>query len=125
MDTNSLFKRLHKYGQDLLFDKVHNKLKVVIEDDKNNSFLANGLLSKYQDKNFTVKDDTQSLNKTYIIFDIDELVKLKDMKTGTKHLEFNSIKTVILDGLRYNVDRFEINNHTRDFLTLEITKFKV
>ena len=47
------------------------------------------------------------------------------MKTGTKHLEFNSIKTVILDGLRYNVDRFEINNHTRDFLTLEITKFKV
>ena len=125
MDTNSLFKRLHKYEQDLLFDKVHNKLKVVIEDDKNNSFLANGLLSKYQDKNFTVKDDTQSLNKTYIKFDIDELVKLKDMKTGTKHLEFNSIKTVILDGLRYNVDRFEINNHTRDFLILEITKFKV
>ena len=34
MDTNSLFKRLHKYGQDLLFDKVHNKAKEFCSDIK-------------------------------------------------------------------------------------------
>ena len=29
-----LFKKLHTYGQELLYDRFHTKLKVVLEDDK-------------------------------------------------------------------------------------------
>ena len=48
------FKRLHKYGQELLYDRFHTQLKVVLEDDKKNQFIAYCIISKYQDNNIEV-----------------------------------------------------------------------
>ena len=64
------------------------------------------------------------INKIYIKFKVEELENLKDNRTKTNKLVYANIKTVILDGIRYNVNKFEINNQTRDFLIMEITSFK-
>lgn len=119
-----LFKRLHTYGQELLYDRFHTKLKVVLEDDKKNQFLAHCIISKYQDNNVAVISDLFDVNKVYIKFKVNELQECRDIKTKSVKIVYGNIKTVILDGLRYNVNKFEINNQTRDFLIMEITKFK-
>lgn len=119
-----LFKRLHTYGQELLYDRFHTKLKVVLEDDKKNQFLAHCIISKYQDNNVAVTSDLFDVNKVYIKFKVNELQECRDIKTKSVKIIYGNIKTVILDGLRYNVNKFEINNQTRDFLIMEITKFK-
>lgn len=119
-----LFKRLHTYGQELLYDRFHTKLKVVLEDDKKNQFLAHCIISKYQDNSVAVTSDLFDVNKVYIKFKVSELQECRDIKTKSVKIIYGNIKTVILDGLRYNVNKFEINNQTRDFLIMEITKFK-
>jgi len=118
------FEKLHKYGQKLIFNKVHDKLKVVLEDNEGRRFLVNGLLSKYSKNNTLISEDLFDINKLFIKFMVDELNTVLDIKDRKYKLNFNFIKTVILDGIKYNVSKFEINNHTRDFLILEITKFK-
>lgn len=120
----SYFKKLHKYGQDLIFDKFQTKLKVVLEDSNKNQFIVHGLISKYNDNNINITTDIMDVNKVYIKFKISELENVKDIKTNTNKIKYSDIKTIILDGLRYNVNKFEINNQTRDFLIMEITKFK-
>lgn len=120
----SYFKKLHKYGQDLIFDKFQTKLKVVLEDSNKNQFIVHGLISKYSDNNINITTDIMDVNKVYIKFKISELENVKDIKTNTNKIKYSDIKTIILDGLRYNVNKFEINNQTRDFLIMEITKFK-
>ena len=120
----SYFKKLHKYGQDLIFDKFQTKLKVVLEDSNKNQFIVHGLISKYSDNNINITTDIMDVNKVYIKFKISELENVKDIKTKTNKIKYSDIKTIILDGLRYNVNKFEINNQTRDFLIMEITKFK-
>ena len=123
-EYKTVFKRLHKYGQDLLFDKVHDKLKVVIEDKEGNTFLANGLLSKYSDKNTIITENLFAINKLFVKFRVDELKLVTDIKTHKIRLNFNNISTILIDGYRYNVNSQEINNQTRDYLIFEITKFK-
>ena len=120
----SYFKRLHTYGQDLIFDKFQTKIKCVLEDNNKNQFIAHCLLSKYNDKNIIISNDIDSINKLIIKFRISELEDLVDIKTKNTKLNYKLIKTIILDGLRYNVNNFEINNQSRDFLIMEITKFK-
>lgn len=120
----SYFKKLHTYGQNLIFDKFQTKIKCVLEDSNKNQFIAHCLLSKYSDKNIIISNDIDSINKLIIKFRINELEDLVDIKTKTNKLNYSLIKTVILDGLRYNVNNFEINNQSRDFLIMEITKFK-
>lgn len=120
----SYFKKLHTYGQNLIFDKFQTKIKCVLEDSNKNQFIAYCLLSKYSDKNILTSNDISDVNKTIIKFRISELENLVDIKTKTNKLNYSLIKTVILDGLRYNVNSFEINNQSRDFLIMEITKFK-
>lgn len=120
----SYFKKLHTYGQNLIFDKFQTKIKCVLEDSNKNQFIAHCLLSKYSDKNIIISNDIDSINKLIIKFRINELEDLVDIKTKTNKLNYSLIKTVILDGLRYNVNSFEINNQSRDFLIMEITKFK-
>ena len=120
----SYFKKLHKYGQDLIFDKFQTKLKVVLEDSNKNQFIVHGLISKYSDNNINITTDIMDVNKVYIKFKISELENVKDIRTKTNKIKYSDIKTIILDGLRYNVNKFEINNQTRDFLIMEITKFK-
>lgn len=120
----SYFKKLHTYGQNLIFDKFQTKIKCVLEDSNKNQFIAHCLLSKYSDKNVLIFNDISDINKTIIKFRISELENLVDIKTKTNKLNYSLIKTVILDGLRYNVNSFEINNQTRNFLIMEITKFK-
>lgn len=120
----SYFKRLHTYGQDLIFDKFQTKIKCVLEDSNKNQFIAYCLLSKYSDKNILTSNDISDVNKTIIKFRVSELENLVDIKTKTNKLNYSLIKTVILDGLRYNVNSFEINNQSRNFLIMEITKFK-
>lgn len=125
MDINyKFFQRLHKYGQDLLFDKIHNKLKVVLEDKNHNQFIADGLLSKYSDRDRLENKDILDLNKTYIKFRVSDLKKLYDIKEKKYRLNFREITTIILDGYRYNVYNLEVNNQSRDYLILEITKYK-
>lgn len=120
----SYFKKLHKYGQDLIFDKFQTKLKVILEDSNKNQFIVYGLISKYSDNNINITTDIMDINKVYIKFKISELENVKDIKTNINKIKYSDIKTIILDGLRYNVNKFEINNQTRDFLIMEITKFK-
>ena len=120
----SYFKKLHRYGQDLIFDKFQTKLKVVLEDSNKNQFLVYGLISKYSDNNINISNDIMDVNKVYIKFKISELENVKDIKNKLNKLKYSDIRTVILDGLRYNVNKFEINNQSRDFLIMEITKFK-
>lgn len=120
----SYFKKLHTYGQNLIYDKFQIKIKCVLEDSNKNQFIAYCLLSKYSDKNILTSNDISDVNKTIIKFRISELENLVDIKTKTNKLNYSLIKTVILDGLRYNVNSFEINNQSRDFLIMEITKFK-
>jgi hypothetical protein len=120
----SYFKKLHTYGQNLIYDKFQTKIKCVLEDSNKNQFIAYCLLSKYSDKNILTSNDISDVNKTIIKFRISELENLVDIKTKTNKLNYSLIKTVILDGLRYNVNSFEINNQSRDFLIMEITKFK-
>lgn len=120
----SYFKKLHTYGQNLIFDKFQTKIKCVLEDSNKNQFIAYCLLSKYSDKNILTSNDISDVNKTIIKFRISELENLVDIKTKTNKLNYSLIKTIILDGLRYNVNSFEINNQSRDFLIMEITKFK-
>lgn len=120
----SYFKKLHTYGQNLIFDKFQTKLKCVLEDSNKNQFIAHCLLSKYSDKNIIISNDIDSINKLIIKFRISELENLVDIKTKNTKLNYKLIKTIILDGLRYNVNNFEINNQSRDFLIMEITKFK-
>lgn len=120
----SYFKKLHTYGQNLIFDKFQTKIKCVLEDSNKNQFIAHCLLSKYSDKNILTSNDISDVNKTIIKFRISELENLIDIKTKTNKLNYSLIKTIILDGLRYNVNSFEINNQSRDFLIMEITKFK-
>ena len=120
----SYFKKLHTYGQNLIFDKFQTKIKCVLEDSNKNQFIAHCLLSKYSDKNILISNDISDVNKTIIKFRISELENLVDIKTKTNKLNYSLIKTIILDGLRYNVNSFEINNQSRDFLIMEITKFK-
>lgn len=124
MDINSYFKKLHLHGQNLMFDKFQTKMKCVLEDINKNQFITHCLISKYNDRNVVVNNDLMDVNKVYIKFKISELKDLKDNKTNSINLVYGNIKTVILDGLRYNVNKFEINNQTRDFLIMEITKFK-
>lgn len=124
MDIKSIFKDLHTFGQSLIFDKYHVKIKCIIEDNNKNQFLAHCIISKYSDNNVTISNDIMDINKVFIKFKISELEDIKDIKTKSNKLIFKEIKTVILDGLRYNVNKFEINNQTRDFLIMEITKFK-
>lgn len=124
MAIDTIFKDLHRIGQDYMFDKVHDKLKVVIEDKNKNMFLVDGLLSKYSKNQTSLKDDLFDVNKMYIKFRVVDLEEVKDMRTGNIRLNFNLISTVKLDGIKYNVNKFELNNHTRDFIILEITKFK-
>ena len=120
----SYFKKLHTYGQNLIFDKFQTKIKCVLEDSNKNQFIAHCLLSKYSDKNILISNDMSDINKTIIKFRVSELENLVDIKNKTNKLNYNLIKTVILDGLRYNVNSFEINNQSRNFLIMEITKFK-
>lgn len=120
----SYFKKLHTYGQNLIFDKFQTKIKCVLEDSNKNQFIAHCLLSKYSDKNILTSNDISDVNKTIIKFKVNELESLVDIKTKTNKLNYSLIKTIILDGLRYNVNSFEINNQSRDFLIMEITKFK-
>lgn len=120
----SYFKKLHTYGQNLIFDKFQTKIKCVLEDSNKNQFIAHCLLSKYSDKNIIISNDIDSINKLIIKFRISELEDLVDIKTKNNKLNYKLIKTIILDGLRYNVNNFEINNQSRDFLIMEITKFK-
>lgn len=120
----SYFKKLHRHGQDLIFDKFQTKLKCVLEDSNKNQFITHCLISKYQDNNIAVTSDIMDINKIYIKFKVEELENLKDNRTKTNKLVYANIKTVILDGIRYNVNKFEINNQTRDFLIMEITSFK-
>ena len=120
----SYFKKLHTYGQNLIFDKFQTKIKCVLEDSNKNQFIAHCLLSKYSDKNIIISNDIDSINKLIIKFRISELEDLVDIKTKNIKLNYKLIKTIILDGLRYNVNNFEINNQSRDFLIMEITKFK-
>ena len=120
----SYFKKLHIYGQNLIFDKFQTKIKCVLEDSNKNQFITHCLLSKYSDKNILISNDISDINKTIIKFRVSELENLVDIKNKTNKLNYNLIKTVILDGLRYNVNSFEINNQSRDFLVMEITKFK-
>lgn len=120
----SYFKKLHTYGQNLIFDKFQTKIKCVLEDSNKNQFIAHCLLSKYSDKNILTSNDISDVNKIIIKFRVSELENLVDIKTKTNKLNYSLIKTIILDGLRYNVNSFEINNQTRNFLTMEITKFK-
>lgn len=120
----SYFKKLHTYGQNLIFDKFQTKIKCVLEDSNKNQFIAHCLLSKYSDKNIIISNDIDSINKLIIKFRISELENLVDIKTKINKLNYKLIKTIILDGLRYNVNNFEINNQSRDFLIMEITKFK-
>lgn len=120
----SYFKKLHTYGQNLIYDKFQTKIKCVLEDINKNQFIAHCLLSKYSDKNILTSNDISDVNKTIIKFRVSELENLVDIKTKSNKLNYNLIKTVILDGLRYNVNSFEINNQSRDFLIMEITKFK-
>ena len=120
----SYFKKLHTYGQNLIFDKFQTKIKCVLEDSNKNQFIAHCLLSKQSDKNILISNDISDVNKTIIKFRISELENLVDIKTKTNKLNYSLIKTIILDGLRYNVNSFEINNQSRDFLIMEITKFK-
>lgn len=120
----SYFKKLHTYGQNLIFDKFQTKIKCVLEDSNKNQFIVHCLLSKYNDKNILTSNDISDVNKTIIKFKVSELENLVDIKTKTNKLNYSLIKTVILDGLRYNVNSFEINNQSRDFLIMEITKFK-
>ena len=63
-------------------------------------------------------------NKVYIKFMVSELETVKDIATKKINLRYDDMKTIILDGLRYNVNKFEINNQSRDFLIMEITKFR-
>lgn len=120
----SYFKKLHTYGQNLIFDKFQTKIKCVLEDSNKNQFIAHCLLSKYSDKNIIISNDIDSINKLIIKFRISELEDLVDIKTKNIKINYKLIKTIILDGLRYNVNNFEINNQSRDFLIMEITKFK-
>lgn len=120
----SYFKKLHTYGQNLIFDKFQTKIKCVLEDSNKNQFIAHCLLSKYSDKNIIISNDIDNINKLIIKFRISELEDLVDIKTKNIKLNYKLIKTIILDGLRYNVNNFEINNQSRDFLIMEITKFK-
>lgn len=120
----SYFKKLHTYGQNLIFDKFQTKIKCVLEDSNKNQFIAHCLLSKYSDKNIIISNDIDSINKLIIKFRISELEDLVDIKTKNVKINYKLIKTIILDGLRYNVNNFEINNQSRDFLIMEITKFK-
>ena len=120
----SYFKKLHTYGQNLIYDKFQTKIKCVLEDSNKNQFIAHCLLSKYSDKNILTSNDISDVNKTIIKFRVSELENLVDIKTKFNKLNYNLIKTIILDGLRYNVNSFEINNQSRDFLIMEITKFK-
>ena len=120
----SYFKKLHTYGQNLIFDKFQTKIKCVLEDSNKNQFIAHCLLSKYNDKNIIISNDIDSINKLIIKFRISELEDLVDIKTKNIKINYKLIKTIILDGLRYNVNNFEINNQSRDFLIMEITKFK-
>lgn len=120
----SYFKKLHLHGQDLIFNKFQSKLKIVIEDSKLNRFLVSGLISKYNDDNNKISDDSMDTNKVYIKFMVSELETVKDIATKKINLRYDDMKTIILDGLRYNVNKFEINNQSRDFLIMEITKFR-
>lgn len=120
----SYFKKLHLHGQDLIFNKFQSKLKIVIEDSKLNRFLVSGLISKYNDNNNKISDDSMDTNKVYIKFMVSELETVKDIATKKINLRYDDMKTIILDGLRYNVNKFEINNQSRDFLIMEITKFR-
>ena len=120
----SYFKKLHLHGQNLIFNKFQSKLKIVIEDSKLNRFLVSGLISKYNDNNNKISDDSMDTNKVYIKFLVSELEIDKDIATKKINLRYDDMKTIILDGLRYNVNKFEINNQSRDFLIMEITKFR-
>lgn len=120
----SYFKKLHLHGQNLIFNKFQSKLKIVIEDSKLNRFLVSGLISKYNDNNNKISDDSMDTNKVYIKFMVSELEIVKDIATKKINLRYDDMKTIILDGLRYNVNKFEINNQSRDFLIMEITKFR-
>ena len=120
----SYFKKLHLHGQNLIFNKFQSKLKIVIEDSKLNRFLVSGLISKYNDNNNKISDDSMDTNKVYIKFMVSELETVKDIATKKINLRYDDMKTIILDGLRYNVNKFEINNQSRDFLIMEITKFR-
>ena len=124
MDINSYFKKLHLHGQSLIFDKFQTKMKCVLEDSNKNQFIAHCLISKYNDRNVVASSDLMDVNKVYIKFKVSELKEVKDNRTNSVNLVYGNIKTVILDGLRYNVNKFEINNQSRDFLIMEITKFK-
>ena len=120
----SYFKKLHLHGQNLIFNKFQSKLKIVIEDSKLNRFLVSGLISKYNDNNNKISDDSMDTNKVYIKFMVSELEIVKDIATKKINLRYDDMKTIILDWLRYNVNKFEINNQSRDFLIMEITKFR-
>ena len=120
----SYFKKLHLHGQNLIFNKFQSKLKIVIEVSKLNRFLVSGLISKYNDNNNKISDDSMDTNKVYIKFMVSELEIVKDIATKKINLRYDDMKTIILDGLRYNVNKFEINNQSRDFLIMEITKFR-
>ena len=120
----SYFKKLHLHGQNLIFNKFQSKLKIVIEDSKLNRFLVSGLISKYTDTNNKISDDSMDTNKVYIKFMVSELETVKDIATKKINLRYDDMKTIILDGLRYNVNKFEINNQSRDFLIMEIIKFR-
>ena len=120
----SYFKKLHLHGQNLIFNKFQSKLKIVIEDSKLNRFLVSGLISKYNDNNNKISDDSMDTNKVYIKFMVSELETVKDIATKKINLRYDDMKTIILDGLRYNVNKFEINNQSRDFLIMEIIKFR-
>lgn len=125
MKSGTIFKKLHLYGQDYLFDKVHSKRKVVIEDSKGNRFLLNGLLTKYSDNDINKFEDTFSQNKLYVKFRMSEIINVKSLKNKLISLDLSDIRTVILDGINYNMSKYEINNHTRDYVILEINKVKV
>ena len=102
----SYFKKLHLHGQDLIFNKFQSKLKIVIEDSKLNRFLVSGLISKYNDNNNKISDDSMDTNKVYIKFMVSELETVKDIATKKINLRYDDMKTIILDGLRYNVNKF-------------------
>ena len=117
-----IVKKLIKFVVKL--NKFQSKLKIVIEDSKLNRFLVSGLISKYNDNNNKISDDSMDTNKVYIKFMVSELEIVKDIATKKINLRYDDMKTIILDGLRYNVNKFEINNQSRDFLIMEITKFR-
>ena len=85
----SYFKKLHTYGQNLIFDKFQTKIKCVLEDSNKNQFIAHCLLSKYSDKNIIISNDIDSINKLIIKFRISELENLVDIKTKSNKINYN------------------------------------